>query len=124
MSDIRQIALVHAKCKKLSRTGIDNRAFREMYAYAQELENKLTTMTAELDAVQQVANIAGVTVEVLAKQQSELLKYKARLQWMLSQVNEHCGWELTKKLAFDRAYDTVISIRNIEDIDEQMKYEQ
>jgi hypothetical protein len=65
------------------------------------------------------ADLAAVTAE-----RDELLQDKARLDWMLSKVDvfsRESGWELTKKLSFYRVYDTIIFIRNIEDIDEQMK---
>jgi len=65
------------------------------------------------------ADLATVTAE-----RDELLKDKARLDWMLSKVDvfsrESC-WELITELGFDPAYDTSISIRNRKDIDQEMK---
>jgi hypothetical protein len=84
----------------------------------------LARLLAELDAAQQVANIAGAMVEVMGKEHDELRKDKARLDWMFSKVDvfsrESC-WELITKLGFDPAYDSSISIRNRKDIDQEMK---
>jgi hypothetical protein len=87
----------------------------------------LARLLAELDAVQKVANIAGAMVEVMGKEHDELRKDKARLDWMLSKVDVYSresGWNLITKIRFHPAYDTLISIRNRKDIDEEMKLDQ
>jgi hypothetical protein len=65
-------------------------------------------------------SLIGVSPDALAK----LLEDSARLEWMFSKVEvfsrESC-WNLITELAFDPAYDTVISIRNRKDIDDEMK---
>jgi hypothetical protein len=68
-------------------------------------------------------SLIGVSPDALAK----LIEDSARLDWMLSKVDVYSresGWNLITKIRFHPAYDTLISIRNRKDIDQEMKLDQ